>query len=178
MILIWFPTPPNKAMSICIHRNLCAIPRIDAWFLVILSPTSCQFELLCRCFLSFALLSFQVDYGVLHTFWDGCFIFSKFSHKSKPLRSYIKPNKWKKKKHGVNKKTTTVQSSWEMLVFVSTLKPMIIHFDFNNRYSFHRRLHFVIILLFLQRSWMKCLLFFVLSMLANRQKITHYWSAQ
>lgn len=55
MILIWFPTPPNKAMSICIHRNLCAIPRIDAWFLVILSPTSCQFELLCRCFLSFAL---------------------------------------------------------------------------------------------------------------------------
>lgn len=108
MILIWFPTPPNKAMSICIHRNLCAIPRIDAWFLVILSPTSCQFELLCRCFLSFALhfVSFQVDYGVLHTFLDGCFILSKFSHKSKPLRSYIKSNKWrKKKKHGVNKKT-------------------------------------------------------------------------
>lgn len=106
MILIWFSTPPNKAMSICIHRNLCAIPRIDAWFLVILSPTSCQFELLCRYFLSFALRF--VSSGLrrfAHVLgWLLYFVEVQPQVKTPSLVHQIKQME-KKKKHGVNKKT-------------------------------------------------------------------------
>lgn len=177
-LISWLAT--KKAWSF-IHRNLCAIPWIDASFLVIVAGSITM-----QIFRFAQVVRFSSGARWFHTFFvrmdgwmDGVSLFVKVRIKTPSLilrtnktNNKIQSEEWTLNEKDNNQIDESIQWSWEIVeVLCVSLKMepshspwMIIHFDLNNLYSFHfiRYLHSIILLfvvVWTARSWMKCLLF-------------------